>query len=226
MFEFQIFPWTCKNPRDQASNGSMKPYILPLLCLSLMSNLFAEVPGSATEAKPLGEGKTAPNVEFHTVDGEKTDLNTVRDGQPVVLVFYRGGWCPYCNRHLSELQAVEDDLKDKGWKIVAVSPDRPEKLRESLKELEVDYTLLSDSDMSAAQAFGVAFQVDPPTVKKLESYKIDLVAASGKPHRQLPVPSVFLIDREGRIVYAYSNPDYKTRLSAGKLMEQVNAAAN
>lgn len=201
----------------------MKTYILFLLCLSLISNLFAEVAGSAAGIEPLGEGKTAPNVEFKTVDGEKTDLNAVRAGQPVVLVFYRGGWCPYCNKHLSGLQTVEDDLMEKGWNIVAVSPDKPEKLAESLKELEVDYTLVSDSDMAAARAFGVAFQVDKPRVEKLESYNIDLAAASGKPHHQLPVPSVFLIDREGEIVYAHSDADYKTRLSAGKLMEKVNA---
>jgi len=175
----------------------------------------------ASKAQPLEVGQEAPEVSFRTVEGEDVTLEAAADGGPVALVFYRGGWCPYCNRHLMELRTVEKELRERGWSILAVSPDRPEKLAATAKDLKTEYTLLSDSDMSAARAFGLAFEVDAATREKYKEYGIDLEKASGDTHHQLPVPSVFLIDADGVIQYVYSNPDYKVRLSAEKLTEAV-----
>lgn len=110
-------------------------------------------------------------------------------------------------------------LADLGVRLVAVSPDRPSKLRETLREKALEYTLLSDSDAEGARAFGIAWKVGDDRYAKLASFGIDLEDASGETHHVLPVPSVFLIDATGAIRFRYSNPDYKVRLENEKLVE-------
>jgi len=101
---------------------------------------------------------------------------------------------------------------------VALSPDRPEALRESRKAKDLGYRLLSDSKMEASRAFGLAWQVSPAEVQRLAGYGIDIEAASGETHHQLPVPAVYLIDTDGRIVFRSFDPDYKVRLGTDELL--------
>jgi peroxiredoxin len=192
-----------------------------LLFSFVCSVLFADVPLTAEEAPVIEAGSEVPNPTLTTLKGEKKDLATLRGEAPTVLVFYRGGWCPYCTKQLSALQEVMPQLKAKGWQLIALSADKPEELKKTIDKEQLDYTLVSDSKMEAAKAFGVAFQVDDATIKKYKGYKIDLVAASGQDHQQLPVPSVFLINAEGKITYVFSNPDYKVRLSAKELLKAI-----
>lgn len=173
------------------------------------------------EATVIEAGSQAPNPSLTTVEGEAQSLDSLRGEAPTVLVFYRGGWCPYCNRQLAALQEVLPQLKVKGWQLLALSPDKPEELKKTIENQKLDYTLVSDSKMEAAKAFGVAFQVDDATLNLYKTYNIDLVAASGQDHHQLPVPSVFLINAEGKITYVFSNPDYKVRLSAKELLKAI-----
>jgi peroxiredoxin len=142
-----------------------------------------------------------------------------------VLIFYRGGWCPYCNAHLHELKQAEPDLLTLGYDIYFLSADRPELLYSSLKEPDIHYTLLSDARMTAARAYGIAFRVDDATVARYESFGIDLEAASGETHHELPVPAVFILDRKGVIRFAYANPDYKVRLNANDLLAAARKVA-
>lgn len=178
----------------------------------------------AAAEKTLQAGDPVPAVELRTADGSAFDLTAAIAEKPAVLVFYRGGWCPYCTRHLSELQKIEPQLVAAGWQILAISPDRPEKLAEADAEHDYAYTLLSDSKMEAAKAFGLAFEVDAATREKYKGYGIDLEAASGETHHLLPVPAVFLADQDGVIRFAHSNPDYKVRLSNEAILDAVRAA--
>jgi peroxiredoxin len=200
----------------------MKSYIFPLLFSLTAFTLSADVPGSAEKTEPLKVGAAVPDSGVRTLDGDEISLKKLVEGKPTVLVFYRGGWCPYCVRHLSALQEVEKDIEENGWQMIAVSPDKPSKLAATLDDKDLGYALISDSSMSAARDFGIAFQVDEETVEKYKGYGIDLVESSGESHKQLPVPSVFLINKEGKIQYVYTNPDYKKRLSAEDLLKELN----
>ncbi|MDF3130691.1 peroxiredoxin-like family protein [Kiritimatiellaeota bacterium B1221] len=196
----------------------MKRLLFLLLLPFAFSPLFAEVAADAENVSVIEAGSDVPNPILIQMDGKSVKLSDLRNDEPTVVVFYRGGWCPYCNRQLSALQEVMPQLKEKGWKLIAISPDKPEELKKTLEKNELDYVLASDSRMEAAEAFGIAFQVDTPTIEKYKSYDIDLIKSSGQPHQQLPVPSVFLINAEGQITFVYSNPDYKTRLSSKELL--------
>ncbi len=176
------------------------------------------------DAKPLAAGESIPAGPLKTVDGESFDLTAAAREQRLAVIYYRGGWCPYCNTHLAQLQEAEPELRALGYRILAISPDQPSKMKESLEKGAMTYTLLSDSSMDAAKAFGIAFEVDAATIKKYEGYGIDLEAASGEAHHLLPVPSVFLVGTDGVIDFAYSNPDYKVRLEPAALLAAAKAA--
>jgi len=102
--------------------------------------------------------------------------------------------------------------------VIAISPDRPEVLEPSLDEKDLGFDLHSDHSARAARAFGIAFQMDEAGVARLRRFGIDLEKASGESHHQLPVPSVFLVDRAGTIRWTYSNPDYKVRPDNASLL--------
>ncbi len=120
---------------------------------------------------------------------------------------------------------MEPDLRELGFRIVAVSPDRPAKLVQSKRKHDLGYTLLSDSDAEAARAYGIAFRVDASTVDRYKGYGIDLEDASGRDHHVLPVPSVFLVGSDGRIAWRYSNPDYKVRPDNEELLAAARRVA-
>jgi peroxiredoxin len=180
--------------------------------LLLPSTLLAQFADRAEDVHPLLPGSAAPSAEVQRLDGSAVDFQTVLNGKPTLLVFYRGGWCPYCNVQLSALRTLVPDLDTLGFQLIAVSPDRPEELGRSLDELELEYQLVSDASAELMQSFGIAFQVDEATRAKYREYNIDLAKASGHDHYALPVPSVFVIDGNGVIQFGYSNPDYRTRV--------------
>jgi peroxiredoxin len=125
---------------------------------------------------------------------------------------------------LGQLQEISDELIEMGWQIIAVSPDRPEKVNEILQGKPADYTLLSDSDMKAATAFGLTWRVDDETYEVFQRYDIDLEAASGREHHLLPVPAVFLLDKKAEIVFQYVNPNYKVRVAPEVVLAAARAA--
>jgi len=110
--------------------------------------------------------------------------------------------------------------------VIALSPDTPEKLQESLKAKGLGYALYSDSSLDVARRFGIVFQLDDALVKKYEGYGVNLEEASGMAHHQLPVPSVFLVDSKGEILWVYSNPDYQVRPDNAQLLEAAKRFAS
>lgn len=206
----------------------MKSFITSFLILFLaltftqnsMAQSFAE---DAADVNPVLTGTTIPNATVKTVDGKSVSVNELVSQKPTVLIFYRGSWCPYCNKHLAELQQTEQKLVDMGYQILAVSPDRPEMLKESVSKHDLQYTLLSDSPMNLTKAFGLAFKVDESTVKRYKGMGIDLEKNSGYDHHLLPVPAVYLINPDGLITFQYVNPDYKTRINGDVLLTAAKA---
>ena len=180
---------------------------------------------TAAETEPIAVGKPAPDATLRRVDGSSFSLAEELTGKRTVLVFYRGGWCPFCTRHLAGLQEAQPELAKLGYRILAVSPDRPAKLAESIGKTKLTYDLAADGDLDAARAFGLAFHIPDETVTLYKDrYKIDLEDASGRTHHALPVPGVFLVDPTSQIVYAHTNPDYKTRLSTEALLKAARNA--
>ncbi|MEQ9824271.1 MAG: peroxiredoxin-like family protein [Puniceicoccaceae bacterium] len=195
------------------------------LCIGGTSTTLHGAANTPQTITPLFEGLSVPDsVTVFDTDGTAVDLSEQLRTKPTVLVFYRGGWCPYCNQHLSDLAGIETELQSLGYQIIALSPDSAESLQAHLNKSDVGYTLLSDHERNASDAFGLTFKVDASTHEMLLGYGIDIEKAAGNSSRELPVPGVFLI-REGRIHLAYVNPDYTIRLSGEVLLAAARVAA-
>ncbi len=181
------------------------------------------IANSSAETKPIAVGVVAPEANLKSLDGKDIKLRAIVKGKPTVLIFYRGGWCPFCNAHLSELAMIEADIRKRGYQIIALSPDVPAELAKMAEKDHLSYKLYSDSTADAMKKFGVAFRVDDETYTKYrDNFKIDLEKSSGQSHHLLPVPSVFILDSAGKIIYAHSDPDYRVRLKGSELLKALD----
>jgi peroxiredoxin len=192
-----------------------------ILSILLLGMTLAQ---AQTNTTPLKVGDPIPDVKLRTEDDKEVNLRKLVSEKPTVLIVYRGGWCPFCNRHLQSLAGIEDDLNKAGAQWVAISMDQPSKLKATPDREKLHYRLLSDSDAAAAKSFGIAFKVDYATVEKYRGYGINLDAASGNDHHILPHPAVFVADTSGKIRFAHVNPDYKARLEPKKILEAAKNA--
>lgn len=196
----------------------MKHVMLILISLGLISlSTTAQIAEKAEDISPLLIGETIPDAELKAPDATSHKVSTLIAEKPTVLLIYRGGWCPFCNAHLSEIQGIQNEVVRLGYQIVAISPDSPESLAVTDEKDKLDYSLYSDADGKFIQALGIAF-------KAPDKYTGMLAKTSGGFNNGfLPVPSVFIVDTSGKIQFEYVNPDYKTRLSAGLLLAVLKA---
>ena len=183
------------------------------------------VPQRAEDVQPRDVGEPAPTAVLRSAGDQPVDLAERYRDRPTMLLFYRGGWCPYCNQQLGQLGEADEAITGMGIQIIAISPDRPAKLRENPIEGEQSYQLLSDSGMTLTRAFGLAFRVDDETLEQYDEFGIDLADAAGEAHHLLPVPAVYLIDRDGVIRFAHWDADYSERLTADVLIDAARAIA-
>ena len=216
------------------------PYLLfiTLLSVSLMYSIAtqtghadAPIAETASLIEPLTKGDRAPRFFVTTVDGDAFDFNPDSLQRPVVLLTFRGGWCPYCNTYLSNMRHVIPQIRELGVDVLFLSGDRHELLFDSLKMdtqqqiAELDYTLLSDADAQAAIALGIAFRASQRLIDGRKQKGQDIEGSSMLQHGVLPVPAVFAIDRSGIIQFAYTNADYKVRLPADELLAVADEIA-
>ncbi len=192
----------------------LNPHTLRALLLCLIGAAQAEVPSDAADVRPLLPGARAPAFQAINADGETYKFDPAALERPAILIFYRGGWCPYCNLYWSELRKVEDELLALDADLIFISADSPAVLAEAVAEAEdrPGYHLLSDASSDIAVAFGIAFQVDEATYRRYLQHDIDLERISGYRHRRLPAPATFIVGADGVIRFGYVNPDYKVRL--------------
>lgn len=197
--------------------------LIAFLALHFSTAFSQDYAASADKVSPLLISSQIPDVTVKDIDGKDVNLREAIAKQPTILIFYRGGWCPYCSRHLADLQKIEDELYEIGYQILAISPDRPEKLKATLQKNELDYTLLSDSPMTATKAFGLAFKVEQETVERYETIGIDLEEDSGFDHHLLPAPAVYILNTAGIVKFNYVNPNYKERIKGDVLLTAARA---
>lgn len=188
---------------------------LTFLLLSILLTLRAvyaqtasDFPEKPENISPLLIGETIPALTLPDANGKSTDLKALVSQKPTILVFYRGGWCPFCNKQLGGLQEVEAELRQIGYQIVALSTDSPENLHKTVEKSKLTYTLLADHQLDAAKSFGIAF-------KAPKGYGDMLIKASegANQDKLLPVASVFILNTQGQIQFEYINPNYQERLN-------------
>ena len=176
------------------------------------------------QEKPEGLFINSKAPDFKATDqyGNEIRLKDVLKDSLVVLIFYRGQWCPYCNKQLKKLEDSLQLIKDKGAKLIAVTPEKNEYILKTIEKTKASYSLVYDKEMKIMKAYAVAFQVDERTVSRYKNADIDLAAANGQKDKvYLPVPAVYIINKEGTILYRFFDADYKKQPTVQEILENL-----
>lgn len=180
--------------------------------VATMQGGVADVRSTGIEATALGVGATAPDFTLPDVDGTSVRLSELLGHGPVVVVFYRGAWCPYCNLQLRAYQRLLPQLKASGASLVAISPQLPDGSLSTREKGSLEFPVLSDVGLVVAKAFGVAYEV-PPAVQAMSlGFGNDLAVKNGTGGWMLPIPATYVIARDARVALAHVDADYTVRL--------------
>lgn len=189
-----------------------------------MMGLFAHSQNDyrkANEAEGIKVGETVENFKAQGLEGS-FELKKALNNGPVVLVFYRGHWCPVCNQHLSELEKDLKKIQDAGAQLFAISPEKPEKLRLTIEKTAASYTLLYDKDYKIADLFDVKFRPNAATRSTYNTIlNADLKNAHSDDSQQLPIPATYIIDTRGKVVWRHLDPDYKNRSKVEDILSNI-----
>ena len=169
----------------------------------------------------LSIGDKAP--EFSGIDnnGIEISLNNLLEKGPVVLIFYRGYWCPYCNKHLSKLQDSLDYIIQQGVSVVAISPEKGEFIGKTVQQTKASFSILSDVNYSIMKEYKLDYIVSTPKVVTYKIFKMNINKANGDNSNILPVPATYIIGTDGNIKWVHFNPDYKERSSIKEILNQL-----
>jgi peroxiredoxin len=193
-----------------------------IITLFASGSLMAQKHGIADHSDPKGlqVGDAAPEIELVNHAGERFLLSTELKKGPVVLVFYRGNWCPYCSRYLAELSDALPDIRQAGAELVGVSPESEEQLSISHEELTGGMiTLLFDADDEIMKSYDVAYVVADSYEEKLASKKnIELTDHNQQEEAMLPVAATYIINTDGMISYRHFDLDYTKRADIKELL--------
>lgn len=161
--------------------------------------------------------------DFHAKDqnGKEVHLKDLLKQGKVVLVFYRGQWCPYCNRELSRLQDSLQFITDKGASLIAVSPELPENISKTVEKTKATYPVLYDEGLKIMKAYDVEFEVPENTLTRYRNSGLDIEKNNGANGKYLPVPAVYVIDKESTIIYRFFDQDYKKRPSVAEILSSL-----
>lgn len=177
----------------------------------LTLNLFAQT--------GLKTGDTAP--KFTAVDntGKTLSLKSLlKSHKAVVLFFYRGQWCPYCNKQIKELQDSLQLLTGKGAYVVGVTPETSENINKTIDKTHASFSIIQDKGYTIMKAYQVNYTVDAELLGKLKNYGVDLEKNNGNTDHVLPVPATYVIDQSGKIIYVHFDKDYTKRASVQSIM--------
>lgn len=168
----------------------------------------------------LRVGDDAPDFTLPSATGEDVTLSSLLAEGPVVLTWYRGGWCPYCNIQLKAYQERLADFQAAGAQLVAISPELPDNSLSTREKNELDFVVLSDQGLSVAEQFGIAYTL-PTEVQDKFKGRLDLPTFNGDDSWRLPLSATYIIATDGTIRYAYLNEDYRERAETADLLAEL-----
>jgi peroxiredoxin len=166
-------------------------------------------------------GKKAPDFILKNAFGKEVSLIDKLEEGPVVLVFYRGAWCPFCNMHLHALQKSLFRIKKYGAQIIAITPQTPDKSAKQLKEKGYPFEVLSDLDSKVMKAYNLYFELPAKLVEVYKNHGLDIEAFNGYGRAVLPVPGTFVIDTKGVVRAMHADTDYKARMEPAAIVDAL-----
>ncbi len=194
---------------------------VPLPRQRLIDRSVRALAASGLVERAIHEGQPAPGFELPDARGQVIRLDEVLASGPVVLLFFRGVWCPFCNLTLRAYQERLADIGRLGARLIGVSPQTPEKLQRTADRNRLQYPLLSDRGCQVAARYGLAYTVDEELQALYSKVGHPLPDYNAANDWMLPIPATYLLDRDGMIQMAYINADFRSRLDPDKLLPRL-----
>lgn len=202
---------TADNPTSNSSAGGVATPTTP-----------ADFVTQADAAKnALGVGAKMPSFTLKDISGKSVNSDELLKEGNLVIVFYRGAWCPFCNLYLQQLQNSASAIKDAGGRIVAISVEDPDNSSSVARKNELQFTVLSDPKLETARKFGIVYQLAPETDETYKSRGLDVAEQNEMQKPELPLGATYVVNRKGEIVYAFLDTDYKKRAGPDVIIENL-----
>ncbi|WP_299223926.1 peroxiredoxin-like family protein [uncultured Aquimarina sp.] len=177
----------------------------------IMNNGIANVKDTQLVSKALKTGDEIPEILLPNAAGANISIQELLVNKKVILSFYRGGWCPYCNLELKALQQYQNEFEGLGATLVAISPETPDNSLTTSEKNNLSFEVLSDIDNKIAREFNLAFTLPKDLIEVYKGFGIDLIKSNGNQDYQLPISATYIIDQDGIIIYDFIKEDYKER---------------
>lgn len=189
--------------------------------VSLLSFFIVTIASAQDKPEGLFINSKAPDFKLKDQSGIEVSLKELRKKGQTVLIFYRGNWCPYCNKQLRALQDSLQLITAKGAQLIAITPEAHAGIDSTIAKTGAVFPVLYDEGGKMTKAYEVAFKVDDKTVGRYKSFGIDLLKNNNQKQAMLPVPAVYIINKEGSITYRYFDENYKKRLSVAEILKNI-----
>lgn len=195
----------------------------PQAAATTMSKATADLEQSGIIGNSLKVGEKAPDFELPGPTGKPVKLSALLANGPVVLNFYRGEWCPYCNLEIRAFQQMLPEFQQANAQVVAISPEQPDSSLTMQEKHDLKFPVLSDVGNTTARSYSLVFTLDAALRRLYKGFGIDIAARNGDDSFELPVPATYVVDASGTVRYAYANADYTKRAEPADVLAAVQA---
>lgn len=195
----------------------------PADVLQVMASAQEALVASGIEESALKVGDTAPDFTLNDSNGRPTTLYSLLKKGPVVLSFFRGGWCPYCTLEARALNAALPEITAQGARLIAISPETEEATRETIQHFDAHFTVLPDTEGTVCARFGLTFTLPDSLLEVYKGFDIDIAAHNGNDRGELPIPATYVIGVDGKVAASHVSADYTTRMEPSEIVAALKA---
>jgi len=192
---------------------------IPEHVAGMMRDASETLAQSGLTEQALKAGDTIPDFDLPALADGQIRSSDILKQSPLVISFYRGGWCPYCNLEMQALQRALPDIEQAGGKLVAIAPELPEHAGQTRDAGALTFPLLHDQDNVVARSFGLVFTLPDMLRPVYEGFGIDLEESQGNDHFELPLPATYIVRPDGVIAFAFVDVDYAQRMEPARIVE-------
>tara|TARA_R110002020_G_scaffold110231_1_gene254660 strand:+ start:122 stop:760 length:639 start_codon:yes stop_codon:yes gene_type:complete len=203
---------TLKNANQQNREN------IPSETLEVMDKATQDLIDNGLSNSALKSGDTFPSAILKNATGKEIKLDDLLTKGPVVISFYRGGWCPYCNIELKALQQALPQIKEAGANLVAITPETPDNSLTTKEKNNLSFEVLSDINNELAREAGLIFKLPKDLLNIYDNFGIDIEKHNKNADFELPMPATYVVDKNGKIIYAFVNEDYTKRADTSAIL--------
>lgn len=196
---------------------------IPAEIQQTMQQAIADLSNSNLLKKAIKTGDRIPDIKLPNAQGKEVALwDNLREDKKLVIAFYRGGWCPYCNLELKALQAILPEINKAGAELIAITPETPDNSLTTKEKNSLGFEILTDKDNAVANSLNLAYQIPAELDAIYKGFGIDLGKSQGNQNRTLPIAATFVVNTDGVITYHFLEEDYKLRADTDAILEALH----